>query len=402
MSAILKTIFHQLVAEINVKHKRFLYDELSPDSRLLGIVGGRGVGKTTLMLQHIKNNFDDLADVFYFSADHIYFNSNTIVEYVHGLYFTEGVKAVYIDEIHKYQNWNQELKNIYDSYPNLKIVFSGSSSLDIVKGSYDLSRRAILYPLPGMSLREYINFTTGSQIPAYSYNDLIENYMEIGAAIGKIPKLISLFRDYLKQGYYPFYYETPLSYYERILRIIEKTIHEDIANFYNYKTLNLQHFKKVLYYLASMYPGKINVHNIARHLSIDDKTILKYLTSLQETGLIQLIYPQEGGNVGLRRPEKIFLNNTNLQYALEDNMGPNIEIGSIRELYFIQSLRNADVKVYHSKIGDYAVGDSVFEVGGKNKTRKQIKAVENAFLIKDDILYPSRNVIPLMYFGFLY
>ena len=186
------------------------------------------------------------------------------------------------------------------------------------------------------------------------------------------------------------------------MQIIDKTIYEDIANFYNLKTINLHLFKKLLNFLASITPGGSNIHNIGKNLSIDDKTVSHYFSHLQETGLVHLIYPQEGGNMGLRRPEKIFLNNTNLQYALGQHLGSSIEIGAIRELFFIQSTKNAGLDIFYHKKGDYEINGSIFEIGGKNKTRAQIKNESSAFLVKDDSMIFRQGEIPLLYFGFLY
>jgi len=398
----LDLIFQRLINEISTQHYRFLYSQFNIDNRLTGIVGARGVGKTTLMLQYIKNNLLKDRKVFYFSADHIYFNSVSIYQFIENLFLTEGYNIFFIDEIHKYNNWNQELKNLYDGFPKIKIIFSGSSSLDLVKGTYDLSRRAKLYYLPGLSFREYLNFETNSHLQPIIFADLIKDARKFDTMIANIPKVKGYFQKYLRQGFYPFYAEDPLSYYEKILQIIDKTIYEDIANFYNLKTVNLHHFKKLLNFLASIPPGSSSVHNIGKNLSIDDKTVANYLINLKETGLVNLIYPGESGNAGLRRPEKIFLNNTNLQYALEGHVGAGVELGTVRELFFIQSTLNANLDVFHNKKGDYQIDQTIFEIGGKNKTRAQIKDVTSAFLVKDDILLARQKEIPLVYFGFLY
>lgn len=398
----LRLIFQRLIDEVNMAHYRFLYDKFNITNRLTGLIGARGVGKTTLLLQFIKNNLLANSNVFYFSADHIYFSSTSIYEFIENLYLTEGITIFFIDEIHKYKNWNQELKNLYDGFPKIKIIFSGSSSLDLVKGTYDLSRRAKLYFLPGLSFREYLNFETDSSHQAILFTDLLKNTRAYDTMLSNIPKIKGHFQKYLQQGFYPFYIEDKLSYYEKILQIIDKTIYEDIANFYNLKTVNLQHFKKMLNFLASIQPGNMNVHSLSKNLSIDDKTVTQYLVSLEETGLINLIYPDGRGNVILRRPEKIFLNNTNLQYALEGNIGSPIEIGTIRELFFVQATKNANLAIFHNKTGDFQINELIFEIGGKNKTRRQVKGDESAFLVKDDILISRQKEIPLLYFGFLY
>lgn len=399
----LKATYYRLISELDIKTYRYLYDQFHINNRLTGIVGPRGVGKTTLMLQYIKENLYKSNKVFYFAADNIYFNKVSILEFVENLYHTEGITIFFIDEIHKYQNWNQELKNIYDAFPKIKIIFSGSSSINLIEGSYDLSRRAKLFTLHGLSLREYINFTTGSKLSAITLTELLNNYKKYDKSFGQIPRVKGHFNNYLAKGYYPFVFEDPHSYYERIARIIEKTIFEDIANYYKLKTVNLYSFKKILNFLATIPPGNLNTHNLASNIGIDNKTVAHYLNILNETGLVRLIYPFEGGNQSLRKAEKIFLNNTTLLYALNNYLAQSITKGTVRELFFLQAIVNSDTDVFYSKNGDFRTTDIIFEIGGKNKTRTQIKNTElPAILVKDNIFTSSKDVIPLYYFGFLY
>ncbi len=401
MQKSLGLIFERLLDEVDSDFYRYLYSSFNINNRLTGLVGPRGVGKTTLLLQYIKNKCDDRSKVFYFSADHIYFNDVTIYQFVEDLVLTEGIELFFIDEIHRYKNWNQELKNLYDAFPSLKIVFSGSSSLDLIKGSYDLSRRAKLYRLPGLSFREYLNFSQAENFPIVDFSQLLLGKMP-RENISNFPKLLGHFKQYLQQGFYPFFMEDALSYYEKILSIVEKTIYEDIANFYQLKTTNLRYFSKILRFLSTIPPGKISTYNISKNMGIDDKTAANYLNILHETGLVEVLYPAETGNVGLRKPEKAFLSNTNLHYALQSNALKDDGLGTIRELFFVQSIKGAGLEILHSKAGDYQIDDAVFEIGGKNKTTTQIKGQKNAFLVKDDILLPSHKTIPLPYFGFIY
>lgn len=398
----LQMIYERLVERVQTQSYRYLYAQFNLNNRLTGLVGARGVGKTTLLLQYIREHFYGDPAVFYFSADHIYFKDHTLYEFVEDLYLKRGVSYFFIDEIHKYINWSQELKNLYDGFPDLIIVFSGSSSLDLVKGGYDLSRRAKMYYLSGLSFREYLNMTKKTDFFAISFDELLNKPTKLSKMVLENPGLIGSFHDYLSQGFYPFFQEDPLSYYEKILTIIDKTIHEDIANFYNLRTLNLRHFGKIMNFLASMPPGKISTYNLGKSLQIDDKTASHYLEILKETGLAEIIYPSEPGNSGLRKPEKVFFNNTNLHYAIQKQQASPIDMGAIRELAFVQALKHAGLTVHAHGNGDYQVRDTVFEVGGKNKTRHQIKHIEGSFLVKDDISMVSKGVIPLMYFGFLY
>lgn len=401
MLDLLRDTFERLIAHVDLTVKRGLYETFKP-GRLTGLIGPRGVGKTTLMLQYIKEHLYKDKKVFYFSADSVYFLQTTLLEFIDHLYKIEGCKFFFIDEIHQYKNWNQELKNIYDSYPDIKVVFSGSSMLDLLEGSYDLSRRVNLYHLPGMSFREYLLFSQKLEIAPISLDELIADPKKFGF-LGQIEKVLGHFKDYLQVGYYPFIFEEPETYYERVAQIINKIIFEDIPNCYDLKTANLHLFKKLLGFLASIPPGEVNTNNIARNMAVAHQTIENYLHILESVGLINLVYPFEGGGQYLRKPQKIFIHNTTLLNTLQSYVGTEIYKGTLRELFFLQALRDADHAVFYSKQADYRVKDFIFEIGGKNKTGQQIVGSDlPGIIVRDDILTPGRNVIPLFYFGFLY
>lgn len=399
----LKMTFQRLIAAQQTTTFRFLYEHFTLQERLIGLIGPRGVGKTTLLLQIIKTRFPDLQGVFYFSADHFYFNTHTLYEFIDTLYQTDNITTVFIDEIHKYPNWNQELKNIYDSFPMITVIFSGSSSLDLVKASYDLSRRAHLLTLPGLSFREYLNFTTNQSLPIIKLEELLLQPLHYNNFLSSIPQLKGHFKKYLSAGYYPFFLQGSASYYDKLLKTIEKTIFEDIASFYKLKTQNLILFKKILTYFATIEPGTVNQHNLAKNLSVDSKTVAHYLSILEETNLIRIIHPYAKGNPILRKPEKIFLNNTTLNEALLSTTGQPTSIGLTRELFFLQNLQNAHIGIFYSDIGDYRTQTTCFEIGGKNKTRKQLQASTiPSFLVKEDIFFATQTELPLYLFGFLY
>lgn len=401
MFEFLQQAYQRLLDHTSLDFKRYLFESFKP-MRLTGLVGPRGVGKTTLMLQYIKTHFSDPHQAFYFSADSVYFQQSQLLTFIDQLYQLHGIKFFFIDEIHKYDNWTQELKNIYDAFPDVQVVYSGSSMLEIVKGSHDLSRRASIYQLAGMSFREYLNFTTVSNHDAIDLKQLLEKPSAFNQ-LSRIEMLAGHFKKYLAQGYYPFVFEESHHYYQRIIRIIDKIIFEDIPNYYDLKTHNLHLFKKILGFVASIPPGEINTNNLAKNMNVAHQTITHYLSILDSVGLIRLVYPREGGNQYLRKPQKIFLHNTVLLHALGQFTEQGVDVGNMRELYFTQALADAKQPVFYSKQGDFLIKDGIFEIGGKNKTMSQIKQAEQpAFLVKDDTLVAHGHSIPLLYFGFLY
>ncbi|NKB69060.1 MAG: AAA family ATPase [Candidatus Latescibacteria bacterium] len=403
MIDLFRAIYYRLIDELDVAHYRYLYDTFEVNARLVGLVGPRGVGKTTLLLQFIRDKVKDRQKAFYLSADHIYFNKITLFEFVQELYETDAVELIFIDEIHKYKNWNQELKNIYDAFPRIKVVFSGSSNIDLVEGTHDLSRRAVLYYMRGLSFREYLNFTTNSKHDPVSLNDLMGGHVELAAQWARIPRLRGHFSSYLQEGYYPFVFEPGGHFYSKLGQVIDKTVFEDIAHFYNLKTANLIYFKKILYFLTTIPPGRLNIHNLANNLGIDDKTTAHYIRILQATGLTRLLFADQRGSRLLRKPEKAYLNNTTLLHAVGHDLGQAPDIGAVRELFFLSAVEDAGQHAFYSRdAGDFRVGDWLFEVGGPQKTRHQVKHRENAFVVKDGVLQGGRSTIPLHAFGFLY
>jgi predicted AAA+ superfamily ATPase len=400
----LKNTYYRLINEMNITTFRNLYETFTIDNRLTGLVGPRGTGKTTLLLQYIRDKIDDKHSAVYVSADHIYFNKKSLFDFTQELFETEGRRLFFFDEVHKYSNWNQELKNIYDSFPSIKIVFSGSSSIDLLKGTYDLSRRCVVYHLNGLSFREYINFSTNNNYGKYTFEEIIKNHMDITEQLAKIPKLKGYFNDYVESGYYPFVFEGTQLFNRKLLSIINKTVFEDIASNFNINTANLQYFKKLLYFLATIPPGEMNINNLSRSLGVDNKTIQHYTDILVRTGLSFKIAVNKRGGALIRNPQKLYLENSTLYHTICKEIGHDINRGAIREICFLQFLKNAGLPVFYSKeCGDFECEGIYFEIGGKNKTRKQLKKMnENAFIVKDDMLIGGGNTMPLYLFGFLY
>ena len=395
--------YKRLLQNTNYRHHRYIFKDFNINNRLTGLIGPRGTGKTTLLLQFIKEKIEDKDECVYVSVDHIYFSKNTIIDFVNGLYEDYGVRYFFFDEIHKYPRWNQELKNVYDSYPDIKIVFSGSSSIDLIKGSYDLSRRGVLYRMDGMSFREYLLFNGIYDTEAVTFDDILNKRGELEGRLGSIKKIKGYFKDYLKGGYYPFYLEDEATYHQKILRVIEKVIFEDISNYFKLKTENLSYFKRIISYLATIPPGELNINSISKNIGLDNKTIQNYLLILHETGMIELLPRNKSGSNLLKNTEKMYLDNQDLYTAIIEEIGYQAQMGTIREIFFIKMVKNSHNKIYYNEVGDFAVQNKIFEIGGKQKDKKQIRTnLENSYLVKDDILYGSKNEIPLYLFGFLY
>ncbi len=398
--------YRRLLRASNYSTQRYLLRHFNLKSRLTGLVGPRGTGKTTLMLQYIQQSLrveHERGEVIYVSLDSIFFANTRLISFVEDLYETEGVRVFFFDEIHKYANWNQELKNIYDSYPDIKIIFSGSSSLDLIKGGYDLSRRGHIYKISGLSFREFLYFKSGKEFPVLSLEQLLSgNGQEIDEIVA-YPKLRGLFKDYLRYGYYPFMFEDRDNYHAKLLNVIDKTIYDDIANFYSLKTENLTNFKKIMVCLATIPPGELNRNSIAKHIGLDNKTVQHYLQIMSETGLTRLVSIDKSGSSLLKATEKIFLDNPNSYQAISNEIGHESKQGTVREIFFVTMLENSGHKIFYSKIGDFSVNRINFEIGGKGKSKRQIKSdLQNSYLVKDDTLYGSKYEIPLLLFGFLY
>lgn len=398
-----KSIHRRLLKNTNYSTHRYLFKTFNTKSRLTGLVGPRGTGKTTLLLQYIKERVENKNQCIYLSLDHIFFTQANLIEFVDDLYEIDGIRYFFLDEVHKYPNWDQELKNIYDSYPNIKIVFSGSSSMDLIRGTYDLSRRGSLFKIVGMSFREYLEFRLNTKVPSISFDELISKQDGLTDEILNIERLKGHFLEYLESGYYPFLFEDEENYHQKIVNVIDKTIYEDISNFYKLKTENLINFRKILSYLATIPPSQVNRNSISKHIGLDNKTVENYLKILSETGLVCLVKENKAGSNLLKGTEKIYLDNFNIYKAIVEEIGFEYNRGTVREIFFIKMLQNAGEKIYYSRIGDFQVHDYIFEIGGKSKSKKQIKNhLGNSFLVKDDILYSSGSTIPLYLFGFLY
>lgn len=399
----IKETQYLLIDRQDLKFKRFLFEKIDFKQRLIGIIGPRGVGKTTLILQYLKE-YKEKEDALYVLADNVFFHEGDLLKLATDFYYKEGGRLLCIDEIHRFKNWNQELKNIYDTLPDLKVIFSGSSSLNLIRGKYDLSRRGVIYNLPGFSFREYLIFYKNITIPKISFEKLTTDYQKISQDFIKIRGFLKYFNEYLYYGYYPFFKETKHKelYFQQIKNIIDKIIYEDIASFYNLKTNNLIVFKQIIYYLSTISPGEINVNRLSNSLKKNNITISEYLSILEEASVIRFLTNNKTGHLLVRHAKKVFLDNPNLLIAINNYIGKNEEIGTLRELFVLNQLQNKGFIPTYVKDGDFEVNGYVFEVGGKNKDFKQIKNIKKSFLVLDDIIVGSKDKIPLYLFGFLY
>ena len=377
---------------------RSLYKNIDWNSRLIGIKGARGTGKTTMLLQYLIQLDLPKTQKLYISLDDIYFTNHSLVE-VGKAFYLQGGKILALDEVHKYPNWSQEIKNLYDRYNDLKIIFTGSSIVDITKNEGDLSRRAVMYELKGLSFREYLDLAEDIRFNELSLEEILDEDFVFSELFPSDFKPYEYFNKYLKTGYYPFFLESKITYYQRLKQLVRLVVELDMAEI---KGLDIRQSKKILqllYIISQQVPFSPNLSDLARKTTIHRNSLNDYLYYLEEARLLYLLQLKNYSVASLQKPEKIYLNNTNLLYALsEDN--PNS--GTIREVFFYNQLAGLH-QISQSKEADFLVDNKyTFEIGGKNKTMTQIKDVENSWLVKDDIIQPTGRTIPLWMFGFLY
>ena len=390
--------FYEKYAQTNTKSIRGYADTIDWSNRLIGIKGSRGVGKTTLLLQYIKKNFKPDNKVLYVSLDHFWFAENKLYNLADSFY-KRGGELLVLDEVHRYPDWAVEIKNIYDDFSGLKIVFTGSSLLLIEKARGDLSRRAVTYQMPGLSFREFINFQTNHNFQSFTLDEIVTNHIEIAVSVIDKIKPLELLPNYLNYGYYPFYLENTASFHQKLNEAILTVMEIDIPQFEAIQTSNIILLKRLLQVIATSVPFKPNMQAVSQRTGISLNTMKNYLQYLHNAKIITLLYASSKGLNSLGKPEKIYLQNPNLIY----NLGENVQnTGNLRETFFMMNL-NENSKVESSETADFLIDEKyTFEIGGKNKGQKQIKDIPDSFVIKDDIVVGNDNIIPLWLFGFLY
>jgi len=389
----MQTLFeysNRLISIVDKKFTRYLYNSIHWENRLIGIVGPRGVGKTTLILQYIKNNLD-IRHTLYVSAEDFYFAKHRLSNLASD-FVKWGGKYLFIDEIHKYPDWSKELKLIYDYHNHLKVVFTGSSVLDLKKGSSDLSRRAILYNLQGLSFREYLMLFHQIEVPVFNLNEILNHQVEVPQMAHPLP----FFADYLKSGYYPFALEPDFDL--KLLQVVHQTLESDIPVYAGMNVSKGRQLKQLMAIIAESVPFKPNMTKISEILAISRNVIADYLLYMEEAGMIAQLRDDTNGIRGLGKINKVYVDNTNLVYVLA---GENANKGNIRETFFLNQCR-VHHQIVSSNMADFKIEEKDFELGGKSKGLKQIETAENGFLVKDDIETGFFNTIPLWHFGLMY
>ena len=394
MLKILKNYQLNYLRVLNSSYKRYIHKEVDFTQKLIGIIGARGVGKTTFLLQYLKENSLPLSKKLYFSADSIDIDSLFEIAFS---FSKEGGELLIIDEIHKYKNFEIELKKIYDML-ELQVIFSGSSALKLDNAKGDLSRRAVLYTMKGLSFREFIELKTSKKLKTFTQKELFENHTDIAYELCSEFKPFEYWDEYIRMGYYPFYFEDEKSYLLRLQETINTVIEVDIPSIFPIDYEKIINLKKLVKFVCQSKPFKINIKELATKIGISDyHTLYKYMEYLRRANILNLLRAKTKGDNIFTKPDKLYLANTNLHYAYCQN----IEDGTLREVFFMSMFDNESLVVPNK--GDFLIDNKyLVEVGGKSKSFKQIKDIENSYVVSDDIEIGYKNKIPLWLFGFLY
>lgn len=384
-----------LLSNFNIKYKRYFFHKIDFREKLIGIIGARGVGKTTALLQYLKESDVPLEKKLYISADSVEIADTTLFE-VAKEFSQRGGKILVIDEIHKYPDFQKNLKQIYD-FLDIQVIFSGSSAIRLEHSRYDLSRRAVLYRVNGLSFREFLEMKTGLSFRTYSLNEILTGHTDIAMEISSVIKPLQYFKEYIEKGFYPFFFESPSTYLIKLEETINTTIESDIGILYKVEHQNIIKLKKLVKMLCSSEPFELNLTRLANSIDIDRQTLYKYMEYLHLGNIIFKIDPKTKGKNIFSKPEKVYLNNTNLYFAYCTDR----KIGTIRECFAVSMLRESHTVSYWKDKGDFLVDDNiVIEIGGKNKDLSQVK--DSGFVFADDIQFGTGRKIPLWLLGFLY
>lgn len=389
--------YHRKIAKVDLKFKRYLYSQINWKARMIGIKGARGVGKTTMLLQHILDNYEDIDQTLYVSLDDLWFASHNLMDLVDWA-DRHGISRLYLDEVHRYKSWSETLKNIYDNYPDMGIVYTSSSLLAIDNAKVDLSRRQTPYTLYGLSFREFLDFEGVAHVSPIPIETLLRDHVKQAMKITKNLKVTPLFEAYLKHGYYPFYREVGDDFPIRLREIVSLVIENDLPAVENISYETLLKVRRLLMIISEHVPFEPNMSELWKQLSTNNELGLRMLYSLDKAQILSLLTSKTKSYKYLSKPDKIFLNNPNLMHTL----CPKVEIGNERETFFNNQMSVAHEVKFPQK-GDFLVNDRyLFEVGGKNKTFDQIKDIPDSFLAVDETEVGFANRIPLWMFGLTY
>ena len=390
----------RLVSQVSTEHRRYLYDQLPWDARMLCIRGARGVGKTTLLLQRIADAFPAGSNqALYVSLDELWFNDNRLIDLA-DYHYTHGGTHLFLDEVHRYpqNSWAQEIKNIYDRYPGFHVVFTGSSILKIDQSQADLSRRCLFFTMQGLSFREYLDFTGIARFQSMSLDQILGDHVSLAAGITRQVHVLQYFEEYLRHGYYPFYKELVQGYEMALRQMVVNVIEQDIPQADSVEQSTINRIKRLISLIARTSPFTVNVSRIANTLECDRQTVHKLLRTMQRASLINMLFKGKNNMQQLVKPEKVYLENTNLVYALAGD----INIGTVRETFFANQMFNAHELAFSGN-GDFLVDNAhTMEVGGHRKSFEQIKDMPDSYLAVYDIEIGNGNRIPLWLFGFMY
>jgi len=386
---------------------RFLFNKVEWNSKALAIIGARGTGKTTMLLQHYKENFNDPNKCLYILGDDGDV-LNTKISIIAKEFYLKGGQVLIIDEVHKYPNWNQEIKNIYDKLPKLQLIISGSSNINIIKEKYDLSRRLATYHLPGLSFREYINLELNLKFESYTIKKILDNHLQISQEIKtKIAKknnfkILQLFNNYLKHGYYPYYREGLTTFFSKLQNSLDKILYEDIPASFNVNTTSIVNLKKLLYLIGASHPFTVEIASIAKTLGTSRNSVYEYLDYLTRAELLISAHASGGAAKTVRKPAKLYLNNSNLYYGIGKTMAFENKIGTIRETFAFNQLTNNYQISVPNKTDILVDNTYYFEIGGSNKDFSQLRDLKKSYILSDNIEFGYEKRLPLYLLGFLY
>lgn len=388
-----------LISNVSLRIVRDVMNKISWDKQLVGIRGSRGVGKTTLMRQYIRQKYGTRAgEALYCVMDSMYFTNHTLLDLAEHFHQMGG-KHLFLDEVHKYPTWSKEVKEIIDLWPDMKVTFTGSSLLQILNADADLSRRVLSYEMAGLSFREYLRFYKGIELPSYSLDEILAESDFICDSVCKVCTPLPLFNEYLRVGYYPFYDGNEVEYYSRIENVISFIIDQEMTLFCGVEPAYTRKLKAMLLYLSENLPYEVNIAKLASYLEINKTTVLSYLSFMDRAELVKLLYTDNKSVTKMQKPDKIYIHNTNMLCAL----GTQTNIGTLRECFVVNQLSNNHVVEYGKSNGDFKVdGEIIFEVGGRDKSFEQIANIKDSYILADSMEYPIGKKLPLWIIGLLY